>query len=561
MKKFLFGILMFTLASMGLHAQKEIKTNSKISKVIVYRSGAQIFRKADVNIPAGTSQIIISGLSSRLNPNSLRVSGKGNFVILEQQSEIKYPEPEEVKESAIPRHILNKIKAYNDSLELIQYDIDENNSKRDLLLVEKNLIQSSKAITGTDTITELKEATQFYRTRMTEINNEWMKFKKREKMLSKIQQGYQQKLAELNDYTNRTSPVADPVNKKPESIITITVTADAPVLNASINFSYLCQPAGWNPVYELKVDEVSKPVQLTMKALVTQNTDEDWSKVNLTLSTGTPMTNKTLPVINPWIVTYYARQAAAYGYDNFAAPVSATTKESKKATKADKSVSMDEEYSEAGYAENYVAQTTNVINTEYEINLPYEIPSDAKPHTISILKENLTGIYKYIAIPKIDKEAFLTAALVGWEKLNLIPANANIIFENSIIGSTFIDPTTANDTLTVSLGADKRVFVDRKKLSDKTKDKIVGGIRKRNITIEITVKNQNSLPVELKLKDQFPISNNADIKVITGEIKDAEVDPNTGIIEWNFNLKPNESRKVTFSYEISWDKSKPLLTE
>lgn len=561
MKKFLFGILMFTLASMGLHAQKEIKTNSKISKVIVYRSGAQIFRKADVNIPAGTSQIIISGLSSRLNPNSLRVSGKGNFVILEQQSEIKYPEPEEVKESAIPPHILNKIKAYNDSLELIQYDIDENNSKRDLLLVEKNLIQSSKAITGTDTITELKEATQFYRTRMTEINNEWMKFKKREKMLSKIQQGYQQKLAELNDYTNRTSPVADPVNKKPESIITITVTADAPVLNASINFSYLCQPAGWNPVYELKVDEVSKPVQLTMKALVTQNTDEDWSKVNLTLSTGTPMTNKTLPVINPWIVTYYARQAAAYGYDNFAAPVSATTKESKKATKADKSVSMDEEYSEAGYAENFVAQTTNVINTEYEINLPYEIPSDAKPHTISILKENLTGIYKYIAIPKIDKEAFLTAALVGWEKLNLIPANANIIFENSIIGSTFIDPTTANDTLTVSLGADKRVFVDRKKLSDKTKDKIVGSIRKRNITIEITVKNQNSLPVELKLKDQFPISNNADIKVITGEIKDAEVDPNTGIIEWNFNLKPNESRKVTFSYEISWDKSKPLLTE
>jgi len=560
MKKLFIGVLLLTFFSVGLYAQKEIKTNSKISKVIVYRSGAQIFRKADVNLPAGTSQIIISGLSSRLNPNSLRVSGKGNFVILEQQSEIKYPEPEEVKESTIPPHILNKIKAYNDSLELIQYDIDENNSKRDLLLVEKNLIQNSKAITGTDTITELKEATQFYRTRMAEINSEWMKFKKREKHLSKTQQGYQQKLAELNDYTNRTSPSVNPVNKKPESIITITVSADAPVLNASLIFSYLSQPAGWNPVYELKVDEVSKPVQLTMKALVTQNTDEDWSKVNLILSTGTPMTNKTLPVINPWIVTYYARQAA-YGYSNFAAPLSATATESKKAEKADKSKSVDEEYSESFEANNYVAQTTNVINTEYEINLPYEIPSDAKPHTISILKENLTGIYKYISIPKIDKEAFLTAALVGWEKLNLIPANANIIFENSIIGSTFIDPTTANDTLTVSLGADKRVFVDRKKLSDKTKDKIIGSVRKRNITIEITVKNQNTTPVELKLKDQFPISNNADIKVVTGEIKDAEVDINTGIIEWNFNLKPNESRKVTFSYEISWDKSKPLLTE
>lgn len=560
MKKIFIGVLLLTIFSTGLYAQKEIKTTSKISKVIVYRSGAQIFRRADVNIPAGTSQIIISGLSSRLNPNSLRVSGKGNFVILEQQSEIIYPEPEEIKESAIPPHILNKIKAYNDSLELIQYDIDENNSKRDLLLVEKNLIQNSKAITGTDTITELKEATLFFRTRMAEINSEWMKFKKREKLLSKIQLGYQQKLAELNDYKNKTAPANTP-DKKPETVITITVVAESAVLNASLNFSYISQPAGWNPMYELKVDEISKPVQLTMKAIITQNTDEDWSKVNLILSTGTPMTNKSLPVINPWIISYYARQAA-YGYSNFAAPVtqSATT-DSKKGKKEEKSLSVDEVYEDASGANNYVAQTTNVINTEYEITLPYEIPSDAKPHTISIFKENLTGIYKYVAIPKIDKEAFLTAALVGWEKLNLIPANGNIIFENSIIGSTFIDPTTSNDTLTVSLGADKRIFIDRKKLSDKTKDKIVGNTRKRNITIEITVKNQNLTPVELKLKDQFPISNNAEIKIETGEIKDAEVDINTGIIEWNVNLKPNEVKKFSFSYSISWDKSKPILTE
>jgi hypothetical protein len=115
MKKVFIATLLFIFVATTINAQKEIKTSSKISKVIVYRSGAQIFRKVDVNLPAGTSKIIISGLSSRLNPNSLRVSGKGNFVILEQQSEIKYPEPPEVKESVIPQHILNKIKAYTDS--------------------------------------------------------------------------------------------------------------------------------------------------------------------------------------------------------------------------------------------------------------------------------------------------------------------------------------------------------------------------------------------------------------------------------------------------------------
>lgn len=561
MKKSAIIILLLFITFTAVVAQKEIKTPSKINKVIVYRSGAQIFRKADVNIPAGTSKIIISGLSSRLNPNSLRVSGKGNFVILEQQSVIKYPEPPEVKESAIPQHILNKIKAYTDSLEMLQYDIDENNAKRDLLISEKNLLQNSKAITKTDTITVLKEALLYYRSRMAEINADWFKIKKREKLLSKIQVGYQAKLAELNDYQVKTTPVVNATEEKPESIITITVTAETAVQNASIFFSYLATPAGWSPIYELKVDEVSKPVQLTMKAIVTQNTDEDWSKVNLILSTGTPMTNKVLPVINPWYLTYYMNPYNS-STSNMAMPVSMSVTENKKSKKeSERTMSTDQIFEDAGSSNAYVEQNNNMINTEYDISLPYEIPSDAKPHTITILKENLTGIYKYVAIPKVDKEAFLTAALVGWEKLNLIPATANIIFENSIIGQTFINPATSNDTLTVSLGTDKRIFVDRKKLSDKTKDNIVGNVRKRNIKIEITVKNQNLTAIELDLKDQFPISNVADIKIETSEVKDAEVNAESGIIEWKLNLKPGESKKVTFNYIISWDKSKPLLTE
>jgi uncharacterized protein (TIGR02231 family) len=562
MKKVFIATLLFIFVATTINAQKEIKTSSKISKVIVYRSGAQIFRKVDVNLPAGTSKIIISGLSSRLNPNSLRVSGKGNFVILEQQSEIKYPEPPEVKESVIPQHILNKIKAYTDSLELLQFEIDENNAKRDLLISEKNLLQNSKAITKTDTITVLKESLLYYRTRMAEINADWFKFKKREKQLSKIQIVYQAKLAELNDYQVKTTPVVNETEEKPESIITITVTSETAVPNASLFFSYLATPASWNPIYELKVDEVSKPVQLTMKAIVNQNTDEDWSKVNLTLSTGTPMTNKVLPIINPWYLTYYMNPYAG-STSNMAMPVTQSTEnlKNKRTTTKDDAYTDKAIYEEAGASTAYVEQNTNMINTEYEISLPYEIPSDAKPHTITILKENLTGIYKYVAIPKVDKEAFLTASLVGWEKLNLIPATANIIFENSIIGQTFINPATSNDTLTVSLGTDKRIFVERKKLSDKTKDNIVGNVRKRNIKIEILVKNQNLTAIELDLKDQFPISNVADIKIETSEVKDAEVNAESGIINWKINLKPGESKKVSFNYVISWDKTKPLLTE
>ena len=538
--------------------EKSIIISSKIEKVTIYRNAAQIFRKSEINLPAGNSKLVIKGLSSKLDPNSIKFSGKGNFIILEHQSEIIYPEPEENKTVEIPQHILSKIKIYNDSLELIQFAIEENNAKRELLIVESNLLKNSRAVTSVDTITELKEVLNFYRAKMTNINEEWFKVKKVEKILNKIQKSLQEKVADLNDYKNKVDPKT--IKQKPETFITITVFAEKPVINGDINFSYTANAANWTPIYELKIDDISKPVQLTMKASITQNTDENWDKVKLTLSTGTPNANKIIPIILPWYITYYMRpnQTNFQMYSNIATPVAGVSDEVSK-TKGARN--KEETGKPISQAYEYVEKNTNVLNTEYNINLQYEIPSDNKPHNIMIFNESLSGSYKYISIPKIDKEAFLTAALTGWEKLDLIPAKANIFFENSNIGQTYINPLTSEDTLLISLGTDKRVFVDRKKLSDKSKDKILGSTRERTITIEITVKNQNQSNITMLLKDQFPISPNTDIKIETQEVKDAEVNKDTGIIEWNLVLKPNETKKVSFTYTIKSDKNKPLIYE
>jgi len=556
MKKIILIIIVMFAIIQPHFAQKEVKVSSKIEKVTIYRNSAQVFRKSEVDIPAGNSKIMIKGLSSKLDPNSLKFSGKGNFIILEYQTEIFYPEPEVEIKIEIPQSILTRIRILNDSLELIQSLMEENNARRDLLGVEANMLKTSKAITSADTVTELKEVLNFYRAKMTDINNEWFKVKKIEKQLLKVQTKIKEKLTELNDYKNKINTKTN--QEKPESIVILTLQAEKPVLNGTINFSYSVNAASWVPNYELKIDDVSKPVQLTMKASITQNTDENWDKVKLTLSTGTPNSNKAIPSLMPWFITYYMRATTtnAQMYSNIVAPVS--TSEKLKRTSDNET---DEVSKETGYSYEYVEQTTNMLNTEYNINLLYEIPSDNKPHNIMIFNESLNGSYSYVAIPKLDKDAFLTASLTGWEKLDLIPAKANIFFENSIIGQTYINPLTADDSLIVSLGTDKKVFVDRKKISDKSKDKIIGSIRERTITIEITVKNQNQSTITLQLKDQFPVSKNNDIKIETLAVKDATVNTETGIIEWDLNLKPNETKKLSFTYTIKSDKNKPLLYE
>ena len=177
------------------------------------------------------------------------------------------------------------------------------------------------------------------------------------------------------------------------------------------------------------------------------------------------------------------------------------------------------------------------------------------------MNEPLTATYKFLSVPKMDKDVFLTAYLMGWEKLNLVPGEANIVYQNSIISKTYINTGGTVDTLIVSLGVDKRVVVDRKKISDKSKDKVIGSTRERTVHFEITVKNQNQSEIAFVLKDQVPVTQTEDIKIIVEEISGAKYDELTGELVWNLKLKPNETKKLDLRYTIKHDKDKTVICE
>ena len=44
--------------------------------------------------------------------------------------------------------------------------------------------------------------------------------------------------------------------------------------------------AGWIPFYDVRSESMNSPVNLTYKAKVFQNTNEEWSNIKLSLSTG-----------------------------------------------------------------------------------------------------------------------------------------------------------------------------------------------------------------------------------------------------------------------------------
>ncbi|MEO6229509.1 MAG: DUF4139 domain-containing protein, partial [Ferruginibacter sp.] len=207
---------------------------------------------------------------------------------------------------------------------------------------------------------------------------------------------------------------------------------------------------------------------------------------------------------------------------------------------------------------DYVSINDNQLNVVFDIDLPYDVASNGKEQTVTLKEFDVPVFYKHYSVPKLDKEAYLLGEVADWEKLNLLPGEANIIFEGTYVGKSYIDPSSTLDTLNLTLGKDKRVVVKREKLVDYSSVKFLGSNKKQIFTYEITVKNNKKEKVAMLLKDQYPLSTNKDIEVELLETSNASVNSDLGVMNWKLELAPGETRKVKMSYSIRYPKDRVI---
>lgn len=206
-------------------------------------------------------------------------------------------------------------------------------------------------------------------------------------------------------------------------------------------------------------------------------------------------------------------------------------------------------------------QVENQTSVDFEIESPYTIASDNKNYVVDMAYYNLPAIYKYYAVPKIDKDAFLIAHIIDWEKYNLLEAEANVFFEDTYVGKTLMDVRFASDTLQISLGRDKKVSVNREKIKDYSSKQFIGSKREEVHSWKTTVKNNKSQPITMIVLDQIPVSTNSEIEVKPLEITSGKRNEETGEIKWELELKPNETKDIELRYSVKYPKNRNVVVE
>ncbi len=210
-------------------------------------------------------------------------------------------------------------------------------------------------------------------------------------------------------------------------------------------------------------------------------------------------------------------------------------------------------------ADKFTTVVHQLIAAEFKIDLPYSIKSNNEKNLVLIKSSELNTTFKYFAVPKMDPGVYLVAQMTKLDELQLVPATANIFFDGSYIGETYIDPTTMDDTLNLSLGKDPNIVVKRTLLKQKSKDKIVQDKRERTFSYQIEIQNNKSSNIQLVIQDQIPMTTNAEIHIELQDAGGARELPGKGILEWDYKLKPGDNKKIEFSYKVKHPKDQQIM--
>ncbi|MBL4648904.1 MAG: mucoidy inhibitor MuiA family protein, partial [Aureispira sp.] len=438
-------LLLCSFFCSALIAQNEAPTSIKtnIHAVKLHLQGAEVMRKTSVNLKAGRNHLVFTNLSAKLYEQTIQVSTGKQVKVISVTSKQNFIE----RRQATPR-----IKALNDSLEVLRDAIDLLENERGSYEEEQALLKQNRSMKSSQqnlTVAELQSMSEFYRKRNFDINKNITRLTKKSTKLNRQVFDHKLQLYELN------------ADKRAMAEIFLVVEAEV-ATSTDFDLRYVVSDAGWAAIYDLEASNFSSTINLEYRALTYNNTGVDWNDVELTLSTGDPLQSMLQPSLSVWNL------AGSSSYQiNTIANINISVNNNRaiqqqviqersyyKLNKEDeiRTILGEDFEEEIDYntvdferyrknqpdAPNVVMETLEVpeFNADFKIEKPYTIPSDRKPYSVEIKQFDLPTTYKYYAVPKLDKDAFLLAQVVGWEDLDLVSGPINIYNNKKYIGQS-----------------------------------------------------------------------------------------------------------------------------
>jgi len=618
-------ILLFSLFVSQIFGQKinERTVNSQVNEVTVFLKSAQVTRKKSVELPSGTTIVKFTNLSPFIDAKSIQVKAKGELTVLSVNHQQNYLDKSQKPDELVKLEnqlelITEKINLENTYLNIIKEELAFLNENKDVGArnheVSIDYLEKASEFYGTKlTALRLKEI---------ERQKTLMTLQKQQKNISKqintltnkkefptgeilikvktsIAGNYQLQLSYVvanagwfPSYDIRAKNINEPV----QLVYKANVKQDTKVdwNNAKLKFSsadpnisgvapslipYFLDYYSTPPVYKNSVfnqvsgtilDSHGEPLPgatVNVEGTTIGTVSDIKGRYTITVPNNNSRLNFASIGFNNQIrsingpIMNVSLQEAITSLDEVMV-VGYGTRVKKELTGAVAGIKVDKmKIRGASSLAVPTARIENQTTVDFEIKTPYTIKSDNKNYVVEMDYLNLSAFYQYYCVPKIDKDAFLIAKIVDWEKYNLLEGEANLFFEDTYVGKTILDVRYASDTLDISLGRDKQVSVNREKIKDYTTKKFMGSKKEETRAYKTTVRNNKRQPVNMIILDQVPVSTIEEIEVLVSNSSGAKQNIITGEMKWQFILDPSKTKELELKYSVKYPKNRNLVIE
>ncbi|MCR5796210.1 MAG: DUF4139 domain-containing protein [Solobacterium sp.] len=478
-----------------------IKT--KITEASVYHAGCTVKKTASVRLQKGAQRVSVEGIRPGIDERTIRILLTNGCTCGNVRA--VYPSAEDGKKKEITDRI-GRLKM-----------------KRANKVFQQTLLRSKEVYSSREGLENKMQIIMGIDARMDEIDEELLKL--------------DEQIAELEEELQEQEQAPVPVEAD------LYAPCDT---ETQITLEYFDDCASWNAANEIHASAKDGNIRFISKARITQDTQEDWQDVKLSLLSSVPGAWHEIPAFRTSYVSIREEMTANLRPSMPAPKMMMMDSMSMNATVA------------AGAAMSAVPTSVRVDNetaAHYEMEGLHTVKKD---ETISLIVSDdvIEAEFEDILMPHASDTAYLSARVSSEDIPDGMGGMTAAYLEGVYIGMIGIEKDDIEEKTVISLGEDESLKL-------KTEKKVFNSAsllknRKKSVTNSYTLRNEKGHPVSVLLIDRVPVSSSKQITIESAECAKGGFNDRTGRLERRFTMEPKQQLQMTFSYEISWPKDKKI---
>jgi uncharacterized protein (TIGR02231 family) len=519
----------------------DIDAKLVIDEVTVYAHSASVTRAGQVNIPAGDHRLIVRGLPDPIDPGSLRISAGSAAVRLGGVEVQRIVDKDYVSDAE--RTLQKRLTTLQDQRIVLQDDIPTAESQLKLI----DSIASSPTDRNGKSVVDGGSLQNTLATMATGSSAARAKIRAARIAMRNLDD----EIAALNAELAKIA-----TSRKASTEVRVTVAATSAV-TVPVSLEYRVADAGWEWLYEARLDTQTKRMTLLRQAAIRQGSGEDWANAEVSVTTAKPRRNADTPPVTSVFLHLQDFVPAEQGVS--LNEVIVTGSRIRDARRASAPAASEPGEASLMTSEEFATEFVQ----DFRIPARVSIAADRQVRVYPVSEETFDTSLVARAVMSADPTARLEATFNYAKETPVAAGRMQLYRDGAYVGAASLPLLLPGADVRLPFGADERIrIVVREEKAESGQRGLLSKqtLQEHRRRYEITSYHGTALPIEVI--DRVPVPKDSGIKV---EVLDGATAPTVkdfegkaGVYLWRLAGTPKKTETIRHLYSVRYPADKVL---